>query len=496
MMDNIPVPKPRSIAPGRNIEAPKPLPRNLVPVLDKIENASASDILGTISTKSKQFTEGVAAKISNSAKGTLEKTKTTSRAVRDTVTKSVIEGTTAGMKLLMHKKNETTNKTLQEQRCASMPEGGVNLFENISFISPLQKRYISEHQRFDGEDTMCFTKFNDLSLDSSNSDSNTDSLSEIDPSLLGIGVDQNNMTYDTPRFSRTSSITSSISIPEVPETKKNLGSIKNRRNISYENYQLPTVLFEPGVAPGPAVVEGRPRPSHSTICEFDPLHTCPTSLSNNGISNELLLLESFLIRNTYGTAVSIDNSEDILEYVESDYFNPPSPPERFDSLVEMDQQDTAAAAPTQRQSNWYVTEGGKDDVPAMVEVKRTNSMMQKFSRKLKLNNVLHKAKVEVKLNDSEIKVVERPPISDLPAPYFSGTIMKTVAPGLVEELFKSGQSRYCVLSEQKLACYSDPTNGIVKEIYHLNTICCVQVVLPLSFRWVFFFFCIEYDTIC
>lgn len=478
-MDNPPVPKPRSLAPSQNRseETPTPLPRHLVPPKEKVDSAGASDILSTISTKSKQFTEGVATKISNSAKGTLEKTKTTSRAVRDTVTKSVIEGTTAGIKLLKAKKNDTAITKEQTQRSTSMPDGDVNLFENISFISPLQRRNMSDLREIDDREPACLhqnnTDIDYLSRFSSNSDNYSDSINSIDSSILQcLGVDLS--TYDTPRGSRTNSVASTNSFPEAPERKRSLEKI--RRNTSYENYQLPNYLALPK---GPVKLspEPRVRPSDSTICEFDPLNDTITCPKLKGISNELLLLESYLIRDAFGTVVAIDNGEDCLEYVENDYFNPPSPPERFDSLVELDRQDIAAAVVNESLSSWYVKEDEIESKTAGAEVKRSDSMRQILSWKNKLESVLHKSKS----NEPELSVVERPPISDWPAPYFSGNIMKSVTPGL-EELFKTSQSRYCVLSEQKFVCYSDPTNAIVKEIHHLNSICCVQVVLPLSSR--------------
>lgn len=474
-MDTPPVPKPRSIA-------PTPLPRHLAPAKENVDTANAADILSTLGTKSKQFTEGVAAKISNSAKGTLEKTKTTSRAVRDSVTKSVIEGTTAGLKLLKSRKNDMNNSITQTQRCASMPDGDVNLFENISFISPLQKSYVNDFKQTDDAEPVCFhlnhTNFDDLSLFSGTSDTNTSSISDSDLStLMCLGSDQ--ITYDTPRCSRANSVASFNSIPEIPERKKKLKINEKNSQNAYENFQLPTILSVPGAAPRKVLPEVRPRPSQSTIYEFDPLNASTSAPKYKGISNELLLLESFLIGDTYGTVVAIDNDEDILEYVENDYFNPPSPPERFDSLAELDRQDTTTAVVNESHSNWYVTAHDTVNKTPDVEVKRSNSMIQKFSRRLKLDNVLHKP---VKLNDPEISIVERPPINHLPAPHFSGNIMRTVAPALVEELFKTNQSRYCVLSDQKLVCYSDPTNALVKEVHLLSSIYCVQVVLPLSSR--------------
>lgn len=77
--------------------------------------------------------------------------------------------------------------------------------------------------------------------------------------------------------------------------------------------------------------------------------------------------------------------------------------------------------------------------------------------------------------------MERPPLSTLPVNYYSGLLTKIVS-GVVEDLFKNSQSRYCVLSDQKLMCYSDPTNSVLKEAYSLESIYSLQIVLPLSSR--------------
>lgn len=499
-MDSPPVPKPRSAFPAQNdpLKRPVPLPRTKVPTNERV---TASDILRSISTVSKQITEDVAIKVSNSAKtanekieksiqdgskfakGTLEKTLTTSRAVRDSVTKSVIEGTrTAGLKLRRCKKLECSEE--ESVRCMSMPAVDVSLFDNIQFHSPLleQKKYHNEADSLQNNDipplNLNASHLDDLSLFSSNSDSNTDTVSNFSHDSRdnehgsSLTLENEQLTYDTPKSSRANSIVSVKSAPEVPERRKKRESIEYmRQNSLYENWILPS---PPNKSPDTE------RPSKSTIFEFDPLNTSSSAPRYEGLSNELLLLESFLIGDTYGTIVSTDSNEDSIEdFGESDYFNPPTPPERTDSLfpeTESESKPQPITVPDKdRNSNWFITE---TDTKTVDETKPSNSYMQKFSHMLKLDSVLHKTPKPI---IQKVDQIERPPINNLPVPYFSGMLTRIVS-GAVEDLFKNSQSRYCVLSDQKLMCYTDPTNSILKEAYTLDNIYSLQIVLPLSSR--------------
>ncbi|XP_049885217.1 arf-GAP with Rho-GAP domain, ANK repeat and PH domain-containing protein 2 isoform X2 [Pectinophora gossypiella] len=502
-MDTPPVPKPRTgVLPQSDpLKRPVPLPRTKVPANN--DRVTASDILRSISTASKQLTEDVAAKVSNSAKsanekiersiidgsrfakGTLEKTITTSRAVRDSVTKSVIEGTrTAGLKLRRVKKPDCPEDG--DQRCVSMPVVDVSLFDNIQFHSPLleQKRYRNEGECLQSNQDVPSLNLNashldDLSLFSSNSDSNADTVSnfshdsrESEQNISSLTLENEQLTYDTPKSSRANSIVSVRSTPDVPERRKKRESNLEfmRQNSLYENWTLPQQ---------PKMESGR-RPSKSTIFEFDPLNASTATNRYEGMSNELLLLESFLIGDTYGTIVTTDSGEDCFEdFGESDYFNPPTPPERTDSLLTEDAESKPQTLPVDkdRNSNWFITE---TDVKPVTEdeTKSGNSVMQRFSHMLKLDNVLNKS-FKQNTQPQKVEQVERPPVNRLPVPYFSGTLTRIVS-GVVEDLFKNSQTRYCVLSDQKLMCYSDPTNSVLKEAYTLDSIYSLQIVLPLS----------------
>ncbi|KAI8431141.1 hypothetical protein MSG28_001186 [Choristoneura fumiferana] len=511
-MDTPPVPKPRSAFLPQNdpIKRPVPLPRTKIATNDRV---SASDIFRSISSVSKQLTEDVAMKVSSSAKsanekleksiqdgskfakGTLEKTITTSRAVRDSVTKSVIESTrTAGMKLRRPKKPETLDE-IDSQRCVSMPVVDVSLFDNIQFHSPLleQKRYRTEPDNalnLNSQDlpslNLNASHFDDMSLFSANSDSNADTVSNF--SYDSRESDQNNsinfeseqLTYDTPKHSRANSIISSKSTPEVPERRKKRESNIEfmRQNSMYENWILPNSNNSNSQSKTPMSTSNQSsRPSKSTIFEFDPLNSSKSTPKYDGVSNELILLESFLIGDTYGSIVTTDTADDTFDFRDSEYFNPPTPPERSDSLFPENETktDTPSAGDKDKNSNWFVP---NESETKSEEIKGTNthSVMQKFSSMLKLDNVLHKS---VKPVVSKVDAVERPAVNSLPVQFYSGTMTKVMSGG-VEELFKNAQSRFCVLSDQKLMCYTDPTNSVLKESYTLDSINSLQVVLPLS----------------
>lgn len=519
-MDSPPVPKPRSafLPPSEPVTRPVPVPRTKLP--QPTERVTASDIFKSISTVSKQLSEDVALKVSNSAKtanekfersiqdgskfakDTLEKTLTTSRAVRQSVTKSVIEGTrTAGLRLRRTKKSDSLDEN-DQQRCVSMPSVDVSLFDNIQFNSPLleQKRFnndgLSAQKSQEHPNLQLNTSnFDDLSLFSSNSD-NTDSVSsysydmsrELEQNASSLTQENEKMTYDIPKPSRTNSIVSSLSStsigssPDIPERRKKRESAISmevmRQNSMYENWTLPFQSSKSLVPVKETVANDAemPRPSKSTIYEFDPLQVSTSPQRYDGVSNELLLLESFLIGDTYGTIVASDTTEDSFEFCESDYFNPPTPPERSDSLFPDTKTTKLNVVNKDRNSNWFVSTDNNDmkSVPEE-ENKSTNSVMQKFTHILKFEK-LNKSSKPV---PPKVECVERPPVNSLPVPYFSGLLTRIVS-GVVEDLFKNSQTRFCVLSDQKLMCYSDPTNSILKEAYTLDNIYSVQIVLPLS----------------
>ncbi|XP_050683153.1 arf-GAP with Rho-GAP domain, ANK repeat and PH domain-containing protein 2 [Leptidea sinapis] len=495
-----PIPKPRTgLIQDDPLKRPVPLPRTKVPINN--DRVSASEIFRSIGTVSKQITEDVTHKVTSSAKtanekiekslidgsrfakDTLEKTINTSRAVRNSVTKSVIEHTkNAGLKL---RRSKVTEDNIEENpRCVSMPVVDVSLFDNIQFHSPLleQKKFNNKNIHDEMETPISLqlnnTNFDEMSVFSSNSNSVTGSVSnishesqEFEQSDLNSNY-ETDVTYDTPRSSRVNSFSSVRSAPEIPNRRKKRDVETMRQNSLYENWTLP---HQPLINDN---IEATERPSKSTIYEFDPLNCSSTTKKYEGLSNELLLLESFLVGDTYGTIVANNfGIEEVFDFVESDYFNPPMPPERLDSLTtaETTAKSTLEKSVNNSSSNWYVGNNIKS-IDTEDDVKSSSSVIQKFSNILKLDSVLNK---NVKPTVPKVNTVERPQIHNLPVTHHSGILSKVVS-GVVEDFFKNSQSRYCILSDQKLMCYLDAANSVVKEVFMLDNVNSIQIVLPLS----------------
>ncbi|XP_059055314.1 arf-GAP with Rho-GAP domain, ANK repeat and PH domain-containing protein 2 [Achroia grisella] len=497
-MDTPPVPKPRSVltVPNDHIKQPIPLPRTKI--TENNEKSLSTGLMKSLNTVSK-ITGDVANKVATTtktaredsskfAKETLEKTLSTSR--------SVIDSTKSSLKLRRLRKFSTDDNA---NKHVSMPCIDTRMFENIQFQSPMleQKQFRKENVNDIPSLQLNATYYDDLSLFSSNSDSKSETLSDFsrDSSEFeqnhSIHVEHERMTYDTPRQSRTNSIIERVA-PDPPEIRrKRTSEISMMRNNSlYENWSLPnstknnteyTKKHSTEEASNNYEFEMDDRPSKSTILLFDPLNTASSTKKYDGVSNELLLLESFLIEDTYGSIISTDNHDDLSEYRESDYFNPPTPPERSDSLfptISTNENNNEIPVPDSVQDT---TKSATNDT------KKPQSVMHKFSQILKLDNVLNKQSKQENLN---LHIVERPLISPLEGPYFCGIITR-IAASVGEDLFKNSQSRYCVLSNKKLICYSDPTNSILKEAYTLDNVYSIQLVLPISSSTTSNSFCFE-----
>lgn len=470
-MDPPPVPKPRSVLPApsdpiRPVPAesarPVPLPRTKLP--EVLQRSKSSAIIRSLSSVSK-ITGEVANKVATSTKNAkIESTK--------------FYTGKSSIKLRKAKKTEGEDNT---EKHVSMPCVDMTLFENIQFHSPMleQKRYRKEDGLNDLPSLALNTsKFDEVSVFSSNSDSNTGSVSDFSRDSTEFEHNQNSMdaqmTYDTPRQSRTNSVISDMSVIDIPERRvKRASEVSFMRNNSmYENWTLPFSTTNKSANSSKNSANNNysaeERPSQSTIFEFDPLNTTPTTKKYDGVSNELLLLESFLIGDTYGSIISNDSHEETFEFeAESEYFNPPTPPERSDSLFTNPTETVSVA-------DQVIKDGNK---PLCNDVKKT-SVMHKFSQILKLDNVLHKP---VRQDSNNVPIVERPPINHFQVPYYCGVLMRIVS-AVGEDLFKNSQSRYCMLADHQLTCYTDPTNSVLKEAYTLDNVHSVQVVLPISTR--------------
>ncbi|XP_026760493.2 arf-GAP with Rho-GAP domain, ANK repeat and PH domain-containing protein 2 isoform X1 [Galleria mellonella] len=500
-MDTPPVPKPRSVVPAQNDQIKQPVPLPRTKVSNNNEKPKSTSLMRSLSTVSK-ITGDVANKVASTtksaredsskfAKETLEKTLSTSRAM--------IDSTKSSLKLRRLKKFDTGDNA---DKHVSMPCMDTSMFENIHFQSPMleQKQHRTENLNELPSLQLNTTFYDDLSVFSSNSDSNTESVSDFSRDSAefehshNLHLEGDQTTYDTPRQSRTNSMISDRIVPEPPERRKKRASEVSmmRNNSLYENWTLPTLNTSTVESVNKNLTvettnnnKVDDRPSKSMILLFDPLNTTSSTKKYDGVSNELLLLESFLIGDTYGSIISTDTHDDVMEFPESDYFNPPTPPERSDSLL------TAPETTDVNENNNEVppdTDSVQDNPkPIVSDVKKPQSVMHKFSQILKLDNVLNKPTKQENLN---VQIIERPPINMFEAPYFCGIITR-ITSTVTEDLFKNSQSRYCVLSNKKLMCYTDPTNSILKEAYTLDYVYSIQLVLPISSSTTNNSFCFE-----
>ncbi|XP_014366672.2 uncharacterized protein LOC106717332 isoform X2 [Papilio machaon] len=79
------------------------------------------------------------------------------------------------------------------------------------------------------------------------------------------------------------------------------------------------------------------------------------------------------------------------------------------------------------------------------------------------------------LSEPDLKPLQQPAINNY-GPHFSG-IMTWIAD---DNLVSMTKSLYCALAEQKLFCYVDSAMQVLKEVYKLNSVTSLQMVLPVE----------------
>lgn len=485
-MDSPPVPKPRTIPYNEESnKTPVPLPRTKLPNTNNTEKVVNSDLFQRISSASKQLGEDLASKVQISAKTanekieksisgstrrakeTFEKTLSASKVVQSSVTKSLIEGTKNANSWLRRNRNSTTSIDESDaQRCASMPVQDIKLFENIQFHSPLidTKKYkhqddlsnmnantISDNASISSNNSICYVDTS--SIVSSTSQENGSIFLDIDNSNLDI--------YDTPKTA------SSNTVPDIKNDSMSNVLIRKKQNPAYDNWSISgeSEIFQPSD-------HIRSTANKSTIFEFDPLNT--SSSNFEGISNELLLLQSFLVGDMYGTITSRNSMEDCGEYSgDLQFFDLPTPPERSDSL----QQEDNSISEEVGNTTWF-TDSEKNEKTDTESSKPNLSYKKKVSNILKLD-VLSKSD---KLNLKNLQIVERPRVGLVPTIFYKGFLSRPVSGVTGEFLMKNAQLRYCILNDQKLSCFGDSNHTILKEEYSFESICSLQMVLPLLSR--------------
>ncbi|KPJ00581.1 Arf-GAP with Rho-GAP domain, ANK repeat and PH domain-containing protein 2 [Papilio xuthus] len=79
------------------------------------------------------------------------------------------------------------------------------------------------------------------------------------------------------------------------------------------------------------------------------------------------------------------------------------------------------------------------------------------------------------VSEPDLKTLQRPPINNY-GPHFNG-IMTWIAD---DNLVSISKLLYCALAEQKLFCYTDSAMQALKEVYKLNNVTSLQMVLPVE----------------
>lgn len=252
----------------------------------------------------------------------------------------------------------------------------------------------------------------------------------------------------------------------------------------------------------------------STILEFDPILKYDTAKSNKSKTNEMLLMEEFLLNFCNENEANVDDnlsevSENELFGENSDiYMSPPTPPERNDSLnvnrVEFkDELFKSALNESSTKPEWFLHED-MDSTFASTQTRDTRStkfnvFLKRFSSMLNIvPETATKFKTRFDVNAETSGKIEKPPMSKTNVSHRGHMMRSLSAP--MEELFKNHQMRLCILNNQILYCYVDSNSVSVKETFDLKNIYSIQVIKILSYVHIILyynvnlllFFCVYY----
>ncbi|KAF5280530.1 hypothetical protein FQR65_LT00281 [Abscondita terminalis] len=238
------------------------------------------------------------------------------------------------------------------------------------------------------------------------------------------------------------------------------------RNALYENHTI--------IKPPPRTKKLTKKSSESVILQFDPLINFRTNNYEN--VTDLQALEELLQGDLYGSISNRGNFDNCSISTESeveDYLNPPTPPTRFDSLSE----ETVNPSEKTR-SNWFVGDNNTTKPAGS-----TNNIESKAVNWLKqVNEVLKKAPEIVKGNKHKDSVFMRPMLSTKVVTPQKGMLYK-VTSGPVEDLFGEFTSRWCILENGYLTCFSDASGDHVKENFSMDNILSVQALVDQKYKY-------------
>lgn len=211
------------------------------------------------------------------------------------------------------------------------------------------------------------------------------------------------------------------------------------------------------------------RASKSTIFEFDPLFNTQTNstLQNN---NETHLLNEMFQLDLYGTNANFQPNYDTLSIsgeseIGEEILNPPTPPQRSDSLLE------EAPIDSSKKTIWY-----SDENP---ETKQRTSNF--FS---KLNDVLKRVPESarnIRAGLQKDKFLDRPSLNSR-AIYQHRGILFRISSKSVEDLFGEFHFRWLVLSNGSMTFYADNACENPKELIPLDTIISVQFASDKKYK--------------
>ncbi|GLV33934.1 Rho GTPase activating protein at 15B [Carabus blaptoides fortunei] len=271
------------------------------------------------------------------------------------------------------------------------------------------------------------------------------------------------VTLNEVTYANTES-TASVQVNKSDNRSSGESSAYSELNLCYENYILE--LRKKNETVSKAVVAPRtpPRPTKSTILEFDPLVQKPAHANN-----DLVLLEQLLESDLYGNITGVDPNYDqwsITSELEGDeYINPPTPPKRFDSLGE-EVKTQPQTVEDKSKTNWFTF----DKPMAAVETKKSGWMKQ-------LNDVLKKVPESARNIRGlyKDKCLDRPILNYRAIANHKGMLFK-ISRKSVEDLFGEYTFRWCVLANGILTFYTDNTCDCVKEHFSLESILSVQAL--------------------
>ncbi|RZB94391.1 RhoGAP and/or PH domain containing protein [Asbolus verrucosus] len=156
-----------------------------------------------------------------------------------------------------------------------------------------------------------------------------------------------------------------------------------------------------------------------------------------------------------------------------EFITPPTPPIRFDSLPEEEQQPQPSAPREKSRSHWFT---------ATETIKENAAESKKFGWLKHFKEALEKAPDVVKGVRNKDAVVQRPELEVKSFVHKKGMLYK-VQSGPVEDLFGEYSGRWCVLQNTNLVCYADSTGDSIKEHFTAASILSIQILQDPKFKY-------------